>query len=520
VKNVLETRGLTKHFGAFTAVSDVSISFEEGLIHAVLGENGAGKSTLMKLLFGLHQPSSGTILLDGEPVAWRTSMDAIRRGLGMVQQHFSLVEPLSAIDNIMLGAEVCGAIGRLDRKAAIARLEKLLPSEHLSVPWETPVGQLSVGQKQRVEILKLLFREARVLFLDEPTAVLTPAEIDEFFEVLRKLKAAGCTIVIITHKINEVIQVCDRYSVLRQGKLVAQGKVEGTSVESIVESMIGRKLPEFTLEREAPRAETVLETMSLSEAALSSQSEASLQRGQMNGLSLRVHAGEIVGVAGVEGSGQSSFVDAVMGLKDFDGELKILGEKLLPRQTARVRELGTGLVPEDRHHQGLWLTESCFTNMIIGLEDRFLKNHVFQNDRIQSETLQWAKEFDVRTASLENPVGSLSGGNQQKVIFAREVNGRKPRFLICHQPTRGVDLGAIDLIHRKIVELRNQGLGVLVLSSELDELLKLCDRIYVFFEGRISAEFARHQFDRCEIGAAMTGAVLNHAAMTGADHAH
>jgi simple sugar transport system ATP-binding protein len=498
MKPILETKKLTKRFGGFTAVSDVSLSFEPGLIHAVLGENGAGKSTLMKLLFGLHKPTAGEILLDGEQVEWRTSMDAIEHGLGMVQQHFSLVEPLSAIDNIMIGAEVASATGHLNRRGAIERLQSLLPSENLSVPWEAPVSQLTVGQKQRVEILKLLFREARVLFLDEPTAVLTPSEIDDLFDVLRKLKTAGRTIVIITHKINEVIQVCDTYSVLRQGKLVAQGQVTGTPIDKIVEQMIGRKLPEFVFDRQAPRAETVLKAQGLAEKAMS--------RGRMNGLDLQVRAGEIVGVAGVEGSGQSGFVDSIMGLRDFEGELEVLGERVRPYQTTQVRELGTGLVPEDRHHQGLWLTESCFVNMVIGLEDRFLNHHIFDFEKLELTTAEWAKEFDVRSSSLQVPVGALSGGNQQKVIFAREVTGRKPKLLICHQPTRGVDLGAIDLIHRKIVELRNEGLGVLVLSSELDELLKLCDRIYVFFEGRVSAEFTRAEFDRLKIGAAMTGA--------------
>lgn len=495
---VLETRGLTKRFGDCTSFSEVSLSFAPGLIHAVLGENGAGKSTLMKVLFGLHQPTAGQIFLDGQEIVWRSSMDAISRGLGMVQQHFSLVGPLSAIDNIMLGAEVCSSTGRLDRKTAISRLESVLPSASLALPWETPVADLTVGQKQRVEILKLLFRGAKVLFLDEPTAVLTPSEIDDFFAVLRKLKDDGRTIVLITHKINEVLQVCDTYSVLRQGKLVAQGLVDSDSAETIVESMIGRRLPEFSFEREPRREEKVLECRELSE---------SIQAiGQLKGVSLAVHAGEVVGVAGVEGSGQTHLVESIMGLRRFTGEMTILGHEIEPLQTAIVRDLGTALVPEDRLHQGLWLEESCYKNLVIGLEDRFLRNHIFQEEPLREQTSQWAHSFDVRASSLDEPVGSLSGGNQQKLIFAREVTGRSPKFLICHQPTRGVDLGAIDLIHRQVLRLRNEGLGVLLLSSELDELLKLCDRIYVFFEGRVSAEFKRSEFDRLRIGAAMTGA--------------
>jgi ABC-type uncharacterized transport system ATPase subunit len=483
----LGTRQITKQFGAFTAVSDVSLSFEPGLIHAVLGENGAGKSTLMKLLFGLHEPTSGEVTLDGEPVVWRSSMDAIRAGLGMVQQHFTLVEPLSAIDNIMLGAETTSSFGRLNRKQAIARIEGLLPSQNLAVPWMMAIQDMTVGQKQRVEILKLLFRESQILFLDEPTAVLTPSEIEEFFQVLRELRKQGRTIVLITHKINEVLQVCDTYTILRAGKFNGSGLVAETSVESIVEKMIGRQLPEFDFDRSPALAQTVLSC-----------------RG-VNGIDLEVRAGEIVGIAGVEGSGQTQFVDAIMGLKDFEGELQILGESIQPLQARAVRELGVGLVPEDRLHQGLWLDHSCFDNMVIGLEDQFLKNHIFQRSRLEASTADWAKDYDVRSANLHVPVGSLSGGNQQKVIFAREVTGRKPKFLICFQPTRGVDLGAIDLIHRKLMELRAQGLGILLLSSELDELLKLSDRLAVFFDGKVNAEFSRAEFDRMRVGRAMTG---------------
>jgi general nucleoside transport system ATP-binding protein len=494
----LETRNLTKRFGSFAAVSGVSLSLEPGLIHAILGENGAGKSTLLKLLFGLHSPSEGEILLDQEPIRWRSSMDAIERGLGMVQQHFALVDSLSAIDNIMLGAEISSQLGKLDRKSAIARLESRLPSHSLAVPWEQPVGEMSVGQKQRVEILKLLYRDARILFLDEPTAVLTPHEIEEFFDVLRKLKAQGRTVVLITHKINEVLHVCDTYSVLRQGKLVARGEVATASGEQIVESMIGRKLPPLDVQRTIGGNSPVFLCKSIREIQG--------QSGRMRDLSIEVRSGEIVGIAGVEGSGQSEFVDSIMGLRAFDGSLEVLGERIEPLQSSRVRALGTGLVPEDRHRQGLWLEESCHDNMIIGLEARYTKRGVFQRQTIEAVTSDWARQFDVRAPGLEVPVGSLSGGNQQKVIFAREVAGRQPRFLICHQPTRGVDLGAIDLIHRKIVDLRNEGLGVLLLSSELDELLALCDRIYVFFEGRISAQFERRDFDRMKIGSAMTGA--------------
>ena len=505
---LLETKNLTKRYGDCISVSEVSLDFKPGLIHAVLGENGAGKSTLMKLLFGLVKPSSGEICLNGEAVQWRSPMDAIQHGLGMVQQHFTLVDTLSAIDNIMIGAEVSSSAGVLNREAAIKRLESVLPSQNLALPWYSLIRDLTVGQKQRVEILKLLFREAKILFLDEPTAVLTPAEIEDFFSVLRQLKASGRTIILITHKIGEVLSVCDTYTILRQGKLVDRGEVPKGALKSvgdkIVESMIGRKLLETEFNRSPAQDQNICECSKLTSLEAG--------RGGVDGVSLRVAAGEVVGIAGVEGSGQSQFVDMLMGLRSFSGTLKIAGQAIEPEnhETKHVRELGVALVPEDRHSQALWLEESCFSNMVIGLEDRFIKNSRFDESLIERETSKWAQEFDVRAASLHVPVAGLSGGNQQKVIFAREVMGRQPRFLICHQPTRGVDLGAIDLIHKKIMNLRNQGLGVLVISSELDELLKLCDRLYVFFEGQVAAEFARVDFDRLRIGAAMTGVSHGH----------
>ncbi len=499
----LSTHRLTKKFGAFTAVDDVSLTFEPGLIHAVLGENGAGKSTLLKLLFGLHSATEGEVLIDQRPVVWRDAMSAIRAGLGMVQQHFTLVDSLSVIDNIMIGDETCGFFGTLKRGEAIARLTQLLPSDRLSLPWLAKVETLGVGQKQRVEILKLLFREAKILFLDEPTAVLTPAEINDFFEVLRTLKAMGKSIVLITHKINEVLELCDTYTILRQGKLVARGIVAGSTADTIVEAMIGRKLPEFVFERSPISQESLIQARGVGERRDAADA--------VHELDFDVKAGEIHGIAGVEGAGQKAFVDMILGLQPHTGELLVLGEAPKHGGTRDVRSRGLGLVPEDRLEEGLWLDESCCTNMMIGLEDDFTSYGVVQHGKIREKTAVWAKEFDVRSASLEAPVRTLSGGNQQKVIFAREVIGRKPKMLICYQPTRGVDLGAIDLIHRKLLSLRNEGMGVLLISSELDELLKLSDRITVLLKGRASLELHRDAFDKMRIGSAMTGALANSA---------
>ena len=498
---IVATRGLTKTFGSFKAVDSVSLEFAAGQIHAVVGENGAGKSTFLKLLFGLHEPSAGSVFIDGQPIHLRSSLDAIRAGLGMVQQHFTLVENLSAIDNIMLGAEPVSFFGVLRRADAIARLEKLLPSASLRVPWDSLVSELAVGQRQRVEILKLLFRESQILFLDEPTAVLTPQEISELFDVLRALRSQGRTIVLITHKMREVLDLCDTYAVFRQGKLVARGSVKDATPELIIEAMIGRALPARELLRTPPSADVILSARNLMESGA--------YRGRLNGVSLHVCAGEIVGVVGVEGSGQSAFVESVMGLREFSGELEILGSPIKPFSTEKVRSLGVGLVPEDRHHQALWMEESCKLNYVVGLENEFIHGGLINFNEIDVKSAQWSASFDVRASSLDVPVEKLSGGNQQKLIFAREVAGRKPRLLICHQPTRGVDLAAIDLIYGKLESLRNEGLGILVLSSELDELIDVCDRLSVFFDGRVTAEFTRDQFDRMKIGSAMTGDVTH-----------
>jgi simple sugar transport system ATP-binding protein len=493
---LLEASQLTKKFGAFKAVDDVSLSFEPGQIHAVLGENGAGKSTLMKLLFGLYQPTAGEIRLRGQPVTWRTPRQAIEHGLGMVQQHFSLVGPLSVIDNIMLGAEVTRLGGLLSRQEAIDELTQLLPTGALALPWQSPVQNLSVGQKQKVEILKLLFRKAQILFLDEPTAVLTPEEIDEFFSILRLLRNSGRTIVLITHKIDEVFKVCDTYAILRQGRLISRGRLEQANPKSLVEAMMGRKIESLSPERSLPQTKLRLKCQNVKTAPLSDSS--------LKNISFEVRAGEILGVAGVEGAGQSTLVDCILGLQSFAGEIWLGPQKVRPGTTQHLRKSALGIIPEDRLRQGLWATETCSDNMLIGLEDLFSQFGILQQKKLKQKTQQWMEQYDVRVPSLQAAVGSLSGGNQQKFIFAREVEGHQPQLLICHQPTRGVDLGAIDRIHRTLLKLREQGLAVLLISSEIDELLTLSDRMLVFFKGQINAELLRPNFDRTQIGMAMT----------------
>lgn len=491
----LEARKLSKNFGAFRANEDISVQFRKGTIHAIIGENGAGKSTLMKTLFGLHRPDSGEILVSGEVKSWRSPLDAIANGIGMVQQHFMLVPDLSAIDNIILGAERAGWHGLLDREKAIESVKSVLPSRKLEVPWLEKVETLPVGDRQKIEILKLLYRKAEILILDEPTAVLTPQEVEDLFEMLRSLRDAGRTIIIISHKLNEIFAICDDFTVLRTGKVTGQGSIKNTTRDQIVEYMMGTKLQPLSQTRTPVKTETIFECENLQDRAI--------KRGSLQGASFKVQGGEILGVAGVEGAGQTALVQAIMGLNHPEGKLEVLKKSL--QSTADTRNIGVSLVPEDRIDEGLWPTETGYHNMIIGLEDRFTKGGIFSEDAIRTQTSEWAKSFDVRASSLEAPVGSFSGGNQQKLIFAREVAGRKPRFLVCHQPTRGVDLGAVRKIHQTLIGLRNEGLAILVISSDLDELMDLSDRISVMFDGKVVAEFKRENFDRMQIGRAMAG---------------
>jgi ABC-type uncharacterized transport system ATPase subunit len=494
---VIESKNLSKSFGSFTALSELSLKFESQKIHAVLGENGAGKSTLMKLLFGLYQPSSGEILINSQKVIFENTMDAIKAGIGMVQQHFCLVENMTALDNIILGAEPVKGIS-LDRNGALKDLESKLLDQSLHVPWHRNVSELSIGYRQRIEILKLMYRDSQFLILDEPTAVLTPQEIASFFSLLRRLKELGRTIVLITHKLQEVFEVCDQFHVLRAGKHIASGEVSQTTPAELVKYMIGRELVSLEKTRESLPGQTLLKFSKVS-------TEVS-QRGALKNIYLQIQAGEICGVAGVEGSGQSKLIEALMGLCSFTGEIEFLGQTLSEQSsTDAVRKAGLALIPEDRHSQAIWLEESCAKNLVIGIEDKFEKNNFFDEAKIRFEVKPWLEQFDVRLHSVEQEISSLSGGNQQKIVFAREVLGRQPRFIICHQPTRGVDLGAIEKIHGEILRLRNKGVSCLLISSELEELMSLSDRMIVMFDGQISGEFKRNEFSKNDIGRAMTG---------------
>jgi ABC-type uncharacterized transport system ATPase subunit len=490
---ILETRQLTKEFGPLKAVSNVNFKVQEGTIHAVIGENGAGKSTLMKLIFGLYQQTHGEIIYKGTPVKWSSPIEAIRSGIGMVHQHFSLLPTSTAIDNILLGFEPTNGFGRIDREKATQEIEKLLPSDSLRVPWSKTIEELSIGERQRVEILKVLYRKAKLLILDEPTAVLTPQESEDLYKVLRDLKQSGHTILIISHKIHELLPLADDYTVLKSGEVTGSGKMKDTSREALVRMMIGRNLAPKATHR--PQRREVMR--------LNAKNIRDREGRRMKNISLHVFSGEVVGIAGVEGSGQKEFLESVIGLSPFAGDLEVLGKKIEVQKAFDHKQVG--FVPEDRLHNALWPQESCHHNLITGIEESFSQFGVLNEEQVQRATSQWAQQLDVRAQSLQQPAGELSGGNQQKLVFSREVFGKKPPLLICHQPTRGVDLGAMEKIHELMINQRNEGAGVLLVSSDLDELIELSDRIYVFFSGEITAEVPREKFDRFALGKHMAG---------------
>ncbi len=513
---IVAFQNVSKRYGNCVSLSQVSATFAPGQLHAILGENGAGKSTLMKVLFGLVRPDEGSISIQGSTRSWRSPADAIAAGLGMVQQHFTLVPSLSVIDNIMLGRE---GGWRLNRAAAIAELEAKLPDASLRMNWDRRVEELSVGEQQRVEILKLIARDSKIMVLDEPTAVLVPQEIEALFTLLKKLRDQGRSIFVITHKLSEVFRHCDTWTVLRLGQLVQQGEIRDTSLDVVVRAMMGGEPPP-PIRLNPPRAE-----MKLSELLeVRSLTSGKIGRGALLDVSLKVHGGEIVGIAGVDGAGQSLLVDSLLGLHEFHGEI------LWMQQALRAgRRADWALMSEDRHRQALWIEESVQMNAGLGVEVQFcsfsnsktrktsfrtdLLSHfeVLDFERWGQDVARWLKEFDVRFPHLGERVSRLSGGNQQKLIFARELMGRDVRFVVAHQPTRGVDLGAIHQIHQRLVELRDRGVGVLLISSELDELMALSDRIIVLESGKVTAQFDRwsessRQFDRAQIGRAMIGA--------------
>jgi general nucleoside transport system ATP-binding protein len=501
---MLELRNISKTFGAVRANDGVSFKVAPGTIHAIVGENGAGKSTAMRIAYGFYTADSGQILINGQPQEIRTPHDAIALGIGMVHQHFMLVEPMTVAENIVLGAEPGSAMS-LDLRKAADEIRKLSEEFRLAVNPNATIETLSVGQQQRIELLKALYRHAQLLILDEPTAVLTPQEVDEFFVILRRMREQGKTIVIITHKLSEVLAISDNVTVMRDGHVVGDVKTSETNAAELARLMVGREVLLRVEKPDARAGETLLTVHDLTILGRDGTK-------RVDHVKFEVRAGEIVGIAGVEGNGQTELIEALAGLipgSHVSGSIGFEG-KDISRLDARARkELGIAHVPEDRHRRGLLLDFSLAENTILGVHYRKpavtgVGSIMLNQKGIQQRTQQVIRDFDVRPPNALLPARALSGGNQQKLIIGREFE-LPPRLLLVSQPTRGVDIGAIEFIHRKIVEMRDAGCAVLLVSAELEEVTALSDRLLVIHNGQIAGEVDPKTTTNEEIGLMMTG---------------
>jgi simple sugar transport system ATP-binding protein len=500
---MIELRNITKRFGDVLANDHVSFSVAPGSIHAIVGENGAGKSTAMRIAYGFYTADSGEILINGKVREIRTPHDAIALGIGMVHQHFMLVEPMTVAENIVLGSEP-GTAAALDLKTAAAEIRKLSEEFKLAVDPNATIESLSVGQQQRVELLKALYRRAQLLILDEPTAVLTPQEVEEFFVILRGMRQQGKTIVIITHKLSEVLAISDDVTVMRDGRVVGNVTTSETNAAELARLMVGR---EVLLRVEKPEAKPGAAVVSVKGLTILGRDGAK----RVDSVSFEVRAGEIVGIAGVEGNGQTELIEALAGLipsSHVSGSISFAGRDITRTDARHRKELGIAHVPEDRHRRGLLLDFSLAENTILGVHYRrpaVSVAGIFLDERgIQRRAEQVIRDFDVRPPNPALPARALSGGNQQKLIIGREFE-LPPKLLLVSQPTRGVDIGAIEFIHRKIVALRDEGCAVLLVSAELEEVTALSDRLLVIHNGAIAGEVDPKHTSNEEIGLMMTG---------------
>jgi len=495
---VLEMQGIRKEFPGVVANDDVSFDVRRGEVHALLGENGAGKSTLMNILYGLYKPDGGEIRLNGKSVTFTSARDAIQAGIGMVHQHFMLIPVMTVAENIVLGIEPQKGL-LLDESGAEHRVRELSEQFGLAVDPEALVSDITVGQEQRVEILKALYRGADLLILDEPTAVLTPQEAAELFEIIKSLQTDGKSIIFISHKLNEVLEIADRITVLRRGKTIETVPREGATEASLARAMVGREVLLRVEKEPAQPTDTLLEVRDLHVLD---------DRGieKVRGISFDVRAGEIVGIAGVDGNGQTELIDALTGLQRIESGTVRIGGRGLTHSTARAAlDLGIGHIPEDRQRRGLVLEFSIAEN--IALHD-YAKPPIARfgwlfPSRMVARAKTLISEFDVRGGGPFTRAGGLSGGNQQKVVAAREI-ARDPSVLIAAQPTRGLDVGAIEYLHRRLVAERDEGRAILLVSLELEEILSLADRILVVYEGEIVGEHAG-EVSEDEIGLEMLG---------------
>ena len=496
---MLELRQITKRFGEVLANDHVDIVVKPGTIHAIVGENGAGKSTAMRIAYGFYTPDSGEIVVDGQVRDIKSPHDAIALGIGMVHQHFMLVETMTVAENIVLGAEPGSAVG-LDLKSAASQIRQLSEEFKLAVNPNEPIEHLSVGQQQRVELLKALYRHAKLLILDEPTAVLTPLEVEEFFVILRRMREQGKTVIIITHKLSEVLAISDEVTVMRDGRVVGRVQTKETNAAELARLMVGREVL-LRVEKPEPKiGDTELEVKNLSVTG-----NAGAKR--LNGVSFEVRRGEIVGIAGVEGNGQTELIETLAGLTDparITGQINFEGRDLKSIGARVRRELGIGHIPEDRHRRGLLLDFSLAENSILGVHYRPpIAGILIDENAVQRRAAEIIQGFDVRPPNAALPARALSGGNQQKLIIGREYHVA-PKLLLVSQPTRGVDIGAIEFIHRQLVSLRDNGCAILLVSAELEEVTSLSDRLLIFHEGKIAGEVDPKTATLEEIGLLMT----------------
>jgi general nucleoside transport system ATP-binding protein len=499
VQTVVEMRGITKRFPGIVANDNINLVVKKGEIHALLGENGAGKSTLMNILFGLYQPDEGEILINGKPVNITSPNVANDLGIGMVHQHFMLVETFTVTENIVLGNEPKNGL-KIDIRRAEKEVEELSRKYGLKVDPTAKIADISVGMQQRVEILKTLYRGADILIFDEPTAVLTPQEIQELIEIMHNLVKEGKTIILITHKLKEIMAVCDAVTIIRRGKVIDSVAVKDTNPDELAAKMVGREVT-FKVDKKPPQPKEVI----LSVENITAMGNRGVNA--LNGISFEVRAGEILGIAGVDGNGQSELIEVLTGLRKASGGRVLLkGQEITNRLPREISEAGLSHIPEDRHKRGLVLDFTMSENMVLEtyFHPRFNKNGFLDYAAIDKHASKLIEEFDVRTPSIHTKARALSGGNQQKAIIAREVD-KDPDLLIAAQPTRGLDVGAIEFIHKRLVEQRDKGKAVLLISLELDEVINVSDRIAVIYEGQIVGIVDAKSTTEQELGLMMSG---------------
>ncbi|MBR0138147.1 MAG: ABC transporter ATP-binding protein, partial [Erysipelotrichaceae bacterium] len=490
---ILEMKNITKRYGKVVANNDVSIGLNEGEILAVVGENGAGKSTLMKILYGLEQPDEGEIFVRGQKVRFATPADAMKQGIGMVQQHFMLFPPMTVMENIIYNNEI-SRMGFLDRKKNADKVREISLKYGLSVDPDAVIADCPVGTQQRVEILKTLYQSADIIIYDEPTAVLTPTEIDDLIKTMKNLAQKGKSQIIITHKLQEVMDVSDRVIVMRNGHKVGEVKTSETSIGELSYMMIGRQSVNLQLEKQMP-GKRLLEVDNL----LMGSTEGRLV---LDKVSLHVDEGEIVGIAGVSGNGQSELVRCISGLeKDYEGRITVCGNDVSRKDVVKIRESGLSHIPEDRYFWGSAAEATISDNILMSSEDseQFSNHGLLKSREIRKYADKLISDYDIKVDSADQKIRELSGGNAQKVITAREIENGSP-FLIACEPTRGIDIGATEFVHEKLLEKRKNGGGVLLVSSELSEIMELSDRIYVMYNGKITYEFSHNDIDDHKLG--------------------